>query len=81
MNQRPANLKEVAQLAQKLSTQDKLLLIGLLAPDIENEMSSMQKGPRKSLLGLCADLGPAPSSEEIDEARRQEWANFPREGN
>jgi hypothetical protein len=35
--------------------------------------------PRRSLLGLCADLGPAPSAEDTDEARREMWANFPRE--
>lgn len=33
----------------------------------------------RSLLGLGADLGPAPSGEEIDGARREAWANFPRE--
>jgi hypothetical protein len=35
--------------------------------------------PRRSLYGLCADLGPAPSAEDIDEVRREMWANFPRE--
>ncbi len=34
---------------------------------------------RRSLLGLWADLGPAPSAEDIDEARREAWANFPRD--
>ena len=31
------------------------------------------------LVGLCADLGPAPSAEDIDEARREMWASFPRD--
>jgi hypothetical protein len=26
-----------------------------------------------------ADLGPAPTAEEIDEARHEAWANFPRD--
>jgi hypothetical protein len=26
--------------------------------------------------GICADLGQAPSTEEIDAARQEEWANF-----
>ena len=34
---------------------------------------------RRTLVGLCADLGPAPSAEEIDEARREIWAAFPRD--
>lgn len=29
--------------------------------------------------GLLRDLGPAPSKDEIDEARREVWAGFPRE--
>jgi hypothetical protein len=37
-------------------------------------------GPaRRSILGLCADLGPAPSAEAIDESRREIWAKFPRD--
>jgi len=31
---------------------------------------------RVSLRGLLADLGQAPSSEEIDEVRREMWAGF-----
>lgn len=37
------------------------------------------KQPRKSSLGLCSDLNISISKEEIDEARREMWANFPRE--
>jgi hypothetical protein len=37
-------------------------------------------GPaRRSVLGLCADLGPAPSAEEIDDTRREMWSKFPRD--
>lgn len=35
--------------------------------------------PRKSLLGLCADLGVTITAEEIDEARHEMWGNFPRD--
>jgi hypothetical protein len=34
--------------------------------------------PRKSLYGLLADT-PSVSAEDIDEARREMWGNFPRE--
>lgn len=38
-----------------------------------------RKTPYRSLWGALKDLGPAPSAEDIDEARREAWANFPRE--
>lgn len=72
-------LEEVLHLAKQLSPVDKVRLIQELTPDIERESVSNQVTPRKSLWGLCADLGQAPSADEIDEARREEWANFPRE--
>ena len=37
------------------------------------------KQPRKSSSGLLADLNISISKEEIDEARREAWENFPRE--
>jgi hypothetical protein len=33
----------------------------------------------RGFIGLCGDLGPAPSAEEIDEGRREMWAGFPRD--
>jgi hypothetical protein len=33
----------------------------------------------RGIIGLCADLGPGPSAEEIDEDRREMWATFPRD--
>lgn len=35
--------------------------------------------PRRSLWGLCADLGPAPSAQDIDDARQEAWAGFARD--
>ena len=78
--QSTATLNEVFDLAKKLSPRDKIRLIEHMAPEIERDLLSSQSIPRKSLWGLWANLGPAPSAEEIDEARREEWANFPREG-
>ncbi len=74
------SLKEVIKLAKQLSTVDKVRLIQQIAPDIERELtdqSSIVKS--KSSWGLCADLGKAPSTEEIDAACSEEWASFPRE--
>jgi Protein of unknown function (DUF2281) len=37
------------------------------------------KAPLKSAAGLWADLGIDITAEDIDEARREMWGNFPRE--
>ena len=37
------------------------------------------KRPRRSLKGLWADLGVYISEEDIAEARREMWGNFPRD--
>jgi hypothetical protein len=71
---------DVLALAKQLGAKDKVRLIERLAPDIERELVAVNSRPRKSLWGLCADLGKAPSSQEIDKARREEWANSPYPG-
>jgi hypothetical protein len=73
------SLQEVLKQALQLSTVDKVRLIQQIAPEIERELIDNPPTPRKSLWGLCADLGQAPSESEIDAVRSQEWANFPRE--
>lgn len=73
------DLDHVLAMAAQLSTLDKVRLIDRLAPQIEHDL--VEEGPKtyKSLYGLWADLGPAPSAQEIDAARREVWASFPRE--
>jgi hypothetical protein len=72
-------LEEAFNLVQQLSLVDKVRLIERLAPKIEQELVAANPTPRRSLWGLCADLGTAPSAGEIDEVRQQEWAAFPQE--
>lgn len=72
-------LQEVLQLAKQLTPIDKVRLIQQLTPDLERELSQAKPQPKKSLLGLCADLGKAPSAAEIDNARSEIWTDFPRE--
>jgi len=72
-------LEQVISLARQLPPLEKIRLIEQMAPEIERDMLSQRPFKRKSLLGLCADLGPAPTAEEIDEIRREMWADFPRD--
>ncbi len=69
---------QVLNLMDDLSTDDKLALIERLKSSLEQQAVTPKK-PYQSLLGLCADLGTAPTADAIDEVRREVWANFPRE--
>lgn len=71
--------EQVLNMVKQLSLIDKVRLIERIAPEIEQELTVTSPTPRKSLWGLCADLGTAPSAEDIDEVRILEWGNFPRE--
>ena len=68
----------VLNLVKHLSLGEKLRLIKWIVPEIERELV-VRPAPRKSLWGLGAELGIAPSAADIDEARSEEWGNFPRE--
>lgn len=74
-------LEQVLKLANQLSPLEKVQLIEQVAPDLEAPLEAFSKGrrPLQSARGICADLGPAPSSEEIDEVRKEMFKNFPRE--
>ena len=72
-------LDQVLGLAQQLSPRDQARLVVRLAPAIERVLDQPLSKPRPDFWGLLSDLGPAPSADEIDEARREAWANFPRE--
>jgi len=77
MNQtETVTLEQVISLARQLPPLEKIRLIEQMAPEIERDMPSQRPLKLKSLLGLCADLGPAPSAQEIDEIRREMWADF-----
>ena len=72
-------LESITELAQHLSPLDKIRLIERLISGLDEAVVPAPPEPRDSLLGLWEDFGPAPTEEEIDEARREAWANFPRE--
>ena len=75
--ERVVTLEEALDLVKQLSPLDKARLIERIVPDIERELKAAQPTPHKSLRGLWRGLDI--TEEEIDEARQEEWANFPRE--
>ncbi len=78
MSPATVTVESVLELLRQLPPRDQLKVVARAVPEMERQMPSVRR-PLRSLRGLCADLGPAPSAEEIDEARREAWANFPRE--
>lgn len=72
-------LELVLELARQLSAVDKVRLIERVAPEVERDLAAPREDPSRSLLGLLKDLGPAPSSEDIDTARCEAWQSFPRD--
>ena len=77
--EKDVTLERVVDLAKQLSPVDKVRLIEQVAPEVERELKGTESVRRRSLWGLCADLGPAPSAAEIDQARQEAWGGFPRE--
>ena len=83
MSTSEVTLDQVLALAQRLRPVDQVRLVARLAPAVERVLgqveSSESSAPRVPLRGLLADLGPAPSAEDIDEVQREMWATFSRE--
>jgi hypothetical protein len=73
--------EEVLSLVRQLTPGQKLRLIKAIVPDLEDPLQRAEAGekPLRLLYGLWKDFGVSISAEEIDEARRQMWENFPRE--
>ncbi len=69
----------VRELAMTLKPEEQVELIGDLAAKLRGRFVPEEEGDFRPLYGILKDFGPAPSAEEIDEARREAWANFPRE--
>lgn len=69
-------LDDVLKLTEQLSPLDKIRLIERVAPQLERDLQAIQEQPRHSLRGLWRGL--SLSAEDIDQARREAWANFPR---
>ncbi len=78
MNSADITLDKVLALARQLAPVDQARLVARLAPMVEQALDQTAgqavASAREPLRGLLADLGPAPSAEEIDEVRREMWA-------
>ena len=73
------NLEELLRLAQQLTPLEKLQLIERLTPDLAAALATDQPSPvrRRGMRGLLR--GCRISADDIDQARRELWAGFPRE--
>jgi hypothetical protein len=67
--------KQVLEEAQQLSLEDLRKLRDQLTLVIEGTAAA-GTARRRSSYGVLAHLGTAPSTEDIDEARHELWANF-----
>ncbi len=74
----PATAEDVLDLLRRLPPRDRLRVIAAGLPEAERALPEGPQGMR-SLWGICADLGTAPSADAIDAARREAWATFPRD--
>lgn len=77
-----ATLEQVKRLAAKLSPEEKTRLAQWIEETSGEEVAvddAARTKPRRSLYGLCADLGPGPTDEDIEDVRHEMWTGFPRE--
>ena len=79
MSENVTDLEQAVSIALKLSPLDKVHLVEQVMATLEEDLKPAQRKPRRSLLGVLEHYGQAPSAEEIDEARREMWVNFPRD--
>jgi len=75
------SLEQAIRLAKQLTPLEKVRLIEQIIPDLAAPLETVSRKPRplRSAYGVCADLGTAPSAEEIDELRRELFSGFPRQ--
>jgi len=72
MNELTAN--SVLDMLRKLPPRERLKVIARALPEIDKDLPELRQ-PLISLRGLWAGLGPAPTEQEINQARKEIWAN------
>jgi hypothetical protein len=71
------SLQEAFNVVDNLSPLEKVQLVEHLTETLKVDLAKRQ--PLKSAYGLWADLKVDISEDDIAEARREMWSNFPRE--
>jgi hypothetical protein len=83
INAAEVTFEQVFALAQRLRPVDQARLVVRLAPKVEVLLHQVERLTadlsRRPLRGLLADLGTAPSAEEIDEVQSEMWATLGQE--
>jgi hypothetical protein len=69
-------LEQAIKTLRQLPARERLKILVEKIAEAEREMPEAPKKPKKSLKGLWK--GVSISSEDIDEARREMWGNFPK---
>ena len=64
---------------RKLRPRDRIKAITIVLSETEHDLPAAKPVKRKSLYGLWKDLNVRMTAEDIDQARKEMWANFPRE--
>jgi hypothetical protein len=70
-------IDELAQRVRQLSPAARALLIERVTAELKQDMDATR--PSRSLLGLWAGYGSAPSFADVEDARRESWGAFPRD--
>jgi uncharacterized protein Yka (UPF0111/DUF47 family) len=77
MNEITHTLEKTLELALTLSPIEKVRLVEKVMATLENDLRHTAKSPKRDLAGLWSEV--EITEEDIDEVRREMWANFPRE--
>ncbi len=78
MSELTAELEDVVGLARGLSPLDKVRLVEEVMTLLQNDLTAPKPGPKRSFYGIWPDADI--SVEDIEDARREMWGTFPREG-
>jgi hypothetical protein len=70
---------ELIEYLWRLPARDRWHVVGQVVARAERESESPGAQQTQSQWGAWSNLGPAPSEEDIQEVRREMWANFPRD--
>ena len=77
MSTNVSQFEHAVEVALTLSPVDKVRLVeqimATLAHDLTQDIEQHKPKAKHSLYGLLADLGQAPSADDIDDARREMW--------